>query len=556
MSQKNLLTPYELLTEAFTNNTITTNSLDQWLELFVVEAETLFGPRLFPSTIRPTKIYFEGNRPFMDFGERNEKGTFKQFLIRLSKSAHTDLPRALFQLSHESVHLLSPIPWGDTMLEEGMACWYEEHWAKKCPTAFPIWAQDATDIYSFQQKKYSEAKRLVTELLELDKTCIRRMREIEPQLGKITAKLILQTVPKADPKSAKALVKKWSRQPNPDATKSPPKAPSLVTPKTPIAVHAFPDSQTTAQKQLDEFQIWSKDTDVTPGCLSADVKFDGMPVLEVTRAANQKEQTLFKHVDVSGLQGKNVSFEYYSKGHSYFARRLINIANDREQIVFNNSGFSDCFHKTWLKETISFTVPDDGAILEISFVLHRKSTLWLASPKIVETEKFTTSKIQCTSTSPSNLNFEEPISSPSFLSGWQRNFTTYVSPEDKWEFKDVHLDTKKTYKQKNSVELRARGCDEKDSCEFFQSFNADDYKHKTVQFSGVFKVENSNVRFETFINSDSENLLSEALSSNTAKWQPFRIEALVPPGCKNLTIGFRLLGQGQALVSSLEFDTQ
>jgi hypothetical protein len=553
MSKSSPLTPYNLLAEAFENNRIKTDSLDEWLELFLVEAETLFGPRLFPTMQQPTKIFFEGNRPGMVFGEKDEDGKFKQFLIKLSNNARTDLQRALYELSHESVHLLSPVPWEDTMLEEGIACWYEEHWARKCPNSFPAWAQNVTH-YGFQHKKYSEAKRLVTELLELDKTCIRRMREIEPQLGKITASLILQTVPNADPGAAKALVKKWFRRPNPDSIKRQKKAPSLLTLAAPIAVHAFPSSQTTSQKQLDEFRVWSRETDITGGNQSADVKFDGMPVLEVSRAAGQKERIIFKQVDVSRLRGRTISFEFCSKGRHYFARRVIKVANEHGQILFTDSGFADCFNNTWLKEAITFTVPNDGSILEISFVLHRIATLWLASPRIIETEKSASPAIQCTSTSPYNLDFKESIDSPSPSSGWQRSFMTNVLGENNWQFKNVRLDTKKTYKEKNSVELRARGCNERDVCEFFQRFTADSYKRHIVLFSGVFKVESSDVRFETFIDSSSKNLSTETLSLSKAKWQPFRMEAVVPSSCEILTVGFRLIGQGFALVSALKFE--
>ena len=553
MSKSSPVNPYKLLAEAFEKNRIKTDSLDEWLELFLVEAETLFGPRLFPTMQQPTKIFFDGNRPGMVFGEKDEDGKFKQFLIKLSKNAQTDIQRSLYQLSHESVHLLSPVPWEDTMLEEGIACWYEVHWARKCPTSFPAWAQNVT-YYEFQHKKYSEAKRLVTELLELDKTCIRRMREIEPQLGKITASLILQTVPNADPEAAKALVKKWFRRPNPDAVKRQKKAPSLLALDAPNAVHSFPSSQTTSQKQLDEFRVWSRETGVTAGHQSADVKFDGMPVLEVSRAAGQKERILFKQVDVSRLRGRAISFEFYSKGLHYFARRVIKIANEHGQIIFTDSGFADCFNKTWLKQTINFTVPNDGSILEISFVFHRIATLWLACPRFTEIEKSEPPAIQCTSTSLQNMDLEEPIDSPSPSSGWQRSFTTNVSGENNWQFKTVRLDTKKNYKQRHSVELRARGCNERDICEFFQTFRADNYKRQTVLFSGVFKVESSDVRFEAFIDSSSKNLSTQTLSLSKAKWQPFRIEAVVPASCEILTVGFRLIGQGLALISALKFE--
>ena len=149
------------------------------------KAETLYGPRLLDWT--PIGVeFFDGTTPHIWF-----PGGRKQVCIRLTMGGLENLEEALWQLSQEIVHVLSPTEKANN-LEEGLA------------THFALTQSPSTDFVLLQQHKqsmeaatcaYSVPLKDCRELLSRDPEVIKRLRAKEPYLSKITAKLILDELP-------------------------------------------------------------------------------------------------------------------------------------------------------------------------------------------------------------------------------------------------------------------------------------------------------------------------------------------------------------------------
>ena len=157
-------------------------ALNDMLEM----AECLFGQRDCWYTIR--EIEFKG-----DSAQINPEGSDgNKILIRLSSLAAQDMLQACYQLAHETVHLLAPIVIEDTTyFEEGVACYFAAYYMNE---AFkrPKWGPDPR---SKNYEKYICALELVKPLLDEDKHCVSRLRDVEPSFSKMDEGLIRNAFP-------------------------------------------------------------------------------------------------------------------------------------------------------------------------------------------------------------------------------------------------------------------------------------------------------------------------------------------------------------------------
>ena len=157
-------------------------ALNDMLEM----AECLFGQRDCWYTIR--EIEFKGDSP-----QINPEGfDGNKILIRLSSQAAQYMRQACYQLAHETVHLLAPIPKKDaTYFEEGVACYFAAYYMKK---AFkqPNW-RPAPGSKNYE--KYICALELVKPLLDKDKHCVSKLRDVEPSFSKMDEGLIRNAFP-------------------------------------------------------------------------------------------------------------------------------------------------------------------------------------------------------------------------------------------------------------------------------------------------------------------------------------------------------------------------
>ncbi len=140
--------------------------LGQILEM--VESE--FGPRDKRYTI--LGIEFRNGVPQIWFPEN-----CGNVVIQLSREAMQEPKRALFQLAHESVHLLDPHAGGANLLEEGTATRFALHYITtefRCP-------------YRTGDQRYDEASCLVQKLVNARPDALKELRRLHGPLRGVTA---------------------------------------------------------------------------------------------------------------------------------------------------------------------------------------------------------------------------------------------------------------------------------------------------------------------------------------------------------------------------------
>lgn len=112
-------------------------------------------------------------------------GNRRAVSILLAKSARHDSNRALFQLAHEVVHILSPSGKNEGLrIEEGVATLFADE-----RSAYHGWGYHTGD------PQYLSAKKDVHELLSIDAGAIKAIRSKQPNFMLITPELIKETVP-------------------------------------------------------------------------------------------------------------------------------------------------------------------------------------------------------------------------------------------------------------------------------------------------------------------------------------------------------------------------
>lgn len=159
------------------------------------EVEDLFGPKA------PGFFYagheFRNSNPQLWF-----PGNCGHVVMQLSLECMQDFNQAIFQLSHEVVHLLGPQAKGNsTHLEEGMATWFSERYTLR---------ETGRAIRS-QMPCYAAARDAVATLMEADPTCIRRMREEQPFVSKITSGMVSRFCPDLPEDQARFLCEPFVR---------------------------------------------------------------------------------------------------------------------------------------------------------------------------------------------------------------------------------------------------------------------------------------------------------------------------------------------------------
>ncbi len=99
---------------------------------FLAKAEARFGPRQMDWTI--LGIEFFGDIPHIWY-----LGGRKHVAIRLTQNARFNINEALFQLAHETVHLLSPNNIGPALIiEEGIASLFADEMMAELNMASPL----------------------------------------------------------------------------------------------------------------------------------------------------------------------------------------------------------------------------------------------------------------------------------------------------------------------------------------------------------------------------------------------------------------------------------
>lgn len=147
-------------------------------------AECRFGRRDTSCTIRGVE-FIEGD-PQIHY-----PSDCRHLVIRLGHQCLSQPDRAVFQLAHETIHLLDPTTSQQvTVLEEGLATHFQlKYMAEHYP---PDWPRLISD-WEEQLGSYASARSLVEQLLEEDSHAIKRMRAKSLKLSQITAEQIQDT---------------------------------------------------------------------------------------------------------------------------------------------------------------------------------------------------------------------------------------------------------------------------------------------------------------------------------------------------------------------------
>lgn len=147
------------------------------------KAEAWYGKR--DTTWTFTEVTFSPKGPHLYY----PPGKDKLVEIQLMTGAVGD--QALYQLSHEIVHLLAPVRQPPaTMLEEGLAV--------KFSLDAPIYSNRAYKIAALEDLKttvnYGDAYNLVTELLASVPNAIKKLRSKEPNFFVMTPDFIIEAL--------------------------------------------------------------------------------------------------------------------------------------------------------------------------------------------------------------------------------------------------------------------------------------------------------------------------------------------------------------------------
>jgi hypothetical protein len=162
-------------------------SLTRQFGLLLEKAEGLFGPRNKWFTPLGIEFYDGPNRLSYPNAQRN------QIVIQLSKESADNRDKALFQLAHETVHVLSPVDVGkSTVLEEGLATYF----SLTAPLfADPTYAERSEATLTGKYQAYRDALNDVRALLSADPKVISKIRKANALFSSITVRRLRKGAP-------------------------------------------------------------------------------------------------------------------------------------------------------------------------------------------------------------------------------------------------------------------------------------------------------------------------------------------------------------------------
>lgn len=142
----------------------------------ILKAEGMFGKRDHTYTLLGIEIY-EGENPCLTRFDNTPI-----ILIQITKECEFNMNQAVFQVSHEVIHCLSPVNFGvASVLEEGLATYFSFYYLQSINISWNC------DIPA----NYDSAYLLVLQLLSIDDKIILKLRELEPTISNFTAELLL-----------------------------------------------------------------------------------------------------------------------------------------------------------------------------------------------------------------------------------------------------------------------------------------------------------------------------------------------------------------------------
>ena len=169
-------------------------TLTTWLGILLHQVEQIYGPRDLNYTLLGVEFNEQG--PMLWY-----PGNRKHVSIILSAEAAHQPNRALWQLAHETVHLLSPTQSSAALIaEEGLATLF----ASRVSTEYSLG-------FSTDRQDYREAEEAVSKWLSEFPSAISATRNLEPCMALWTAIILKEACPGISDQLAERLCERFQR---------------------------------------------------------------------------------------------------------------------------------------------------------------------------------------------------------------------------------------------------------------------------------------------------------------------------------------------------------
>lgn len=150
--------------------------------VFLEAAEQMFGPK---TKYNHGILTYDNKGPFTKMDPESIGEEIKTFNVYLNgKGAIPNRTDGIFQLSHEMIHLLSPVEQDEgneaNYLEEGMAVYFSKHITERETEDFKF-----CDPAIAKNERYARAYELYLSLIEIDKDAVKKLRRITPVIANI-----------------------------------------------------------------------------------------------------------------------------------------------------------------------------------------------------------------------------------------------------------------------------------------------------------------------------------------------------------------------------------
>ena len=173
-----------------------TRTLAYQLSKMLHMVEELFGPRDYSYTILGIEFASDGPQIWYPRNHRH-------IIVQLNVSTATDMPKAYYQMAHETVHLLAPSCGRNANnFEEGVACYFAAYYMK----------------YKFNQPNWSPtlpsyrcALEIIAPRLNEDIGCIRRLRKNQPSFRKMSKEAVSSEFPQLTSEDVDFLMSTFDR---------------------------------------------------------------------------------------------------------------------------------------------------------------------------------------------------------------------------------------------------------------------------------------------------------------------------------------------------------
>jgi len=172
---------------------------------YLAEAEEMFGPK---TSYGYVGLAYHKFAPRTLLYSKNTETGKNFYQVELYRKALDDRKDGIFQLSHEVVHLLSPVEQTEgnevNYLEEGMATYFS-----KLITEQETQDYDLYPSVLKKSPKYPKAYLLYTSLIAADQNAVKKLRAITPVIANIKPQDFTKAGLNVDPKLIETLLAKF-----------------------------------------------------------------------------------------------------------------------------------------------------------------------------------------------------------------------------------------------------------------------------------------------------------------------------------------------------------